>query len=168
MLDQLCPGFSLSDLEGRLHRLSDYRGRIVMLNFWSCDCPHSERTDAVISAWLEEWGGEIGFLPIASNANESPDALKKTARQRRLPVLLCDPNHRVADLFAAQTTPHVYVIDEAGRLRYRGAVDDVTFAQRQPARSFLREAVDALRAGAPPPVAETQPYGCAIIRHALE
>ncbi|MBK7316728.1 redoxin domain-containing protein [Candidatus Villigracilis affinis] len=47
-INQSAPDFELPDLDGNLHRLSHYRGRIVIVNFWSCECPHSERTDKAI------------------------------------------------------------------------------------------------------------------------
>jgi hypothetical protein len=58
----------------------------------------------------------------------------------------------------------VFVVDRDGILRYRGAVDDITFRQRQATRFFLREAVEALLAGRQPDVGETPAYGCAIVR----
>ncbi|HET6847059.1 MAG TPA: redoxin domain-containing protein [Anaerolineales bacterium] len=162
------PEFSLPDLTGRLHRLQDYRGRIVILNFWSCECPHAERTDLLLESWIASWGEDVVLLPIASNVNESTEALAAAASRRRLPVILVDQQHRVADLYEALTTPHVYLIDAQGLLRYSGAVDDVNFARRQPGRLFLQEAVQALRDGTSQPAPPTQPYGCIIVRHALE
>ena len=70
----------------------------------------------------------------------------------------------MADLFDAQTTPHVFVIDRDGILRYRGAVDDVTFRKRNPTRFFLDEAVEALLEGHLPALTESPAYGCAIVR----
>jgi hypothetical protein len=75
-----------------------------------------------------------------------------------------DANCFVADLYEAQTTPHVFVIDREGILRYRGAVDDVTFRQRTPARFFLDEAVEALLEGHVPALVESPAYGCTIVR----
>ena len=137
------PEFSLPDLDGRLHHLQDYRGRIAIVNFWSCECPHAVRTDALLTAWIASWGERVALLPIASNANESAPAMKAVAAEHGLPLVLVDGQHRVADLFEAQTTPHVFVIDSQGLLRYSGAVDDVNFRQRQPQRYFLRETVEA-------------------------
>ena len=70
----------------------------------------------------------------------------------------------MADAWGAQTTPHVFVVDEAGVLRYQGAVDDVTFRQREPKRFYVKEAVDALLAGRLPEIASTPAYGCTIVR----
>ena len=158
------PNFELPDLEGRLHRLSDYRGKIVILNFWSCECPHSERTDKAIMAMFVQWRDDVVMLSIAANRSENVEAVKTAANARRLPTVLLDANCSVADLYEAQTTPHVYVIDRDGILRYRGAVDDMTFRKRIPTRFFLDEAVESLLEGHLPALTESPAYGCTIVR----
>ncbi|MCE9645862.1 MAG: redoxin domain-containing protein [Chloroflexi bacterium] len=163
-INQPAPDFELPDLEGRLHRLRDQRGRIVIVNFWSCECPHSERTDKAILSMFVQWQDNVNMLSIASNRNETPEAVRTAAKTRRLPTVLMDAQCLVADLYEAQTTPHVYVIDRAGILRYRGAVDDVTFRNRTAARFFLNEAVESLLEGRLPAVSESPAYGCTIVR----
>lgn len=163
-IEKPVPNFELPDLDGRLHRLSDHRGRIVIVNFWSCECPHSARTDKAILAMFVQWQDDVTMMSIASNRNETPSALREAAETRRLPEVLYDADCRVADLFGAQTTPHVFVIDREGFLRYRGSVDDVTFRQRTPTRFFLDEAVESLLAGGSPLLTENPAYGCAIVR----
>ena len=163
-LNQPVPDFELPDLNGSTHRLSDHRGRIVIVNFWSCECPHSERTDKAILSMFVQWQDDVSMLTIASNRNESAEALKEVAESRRLPQVLHDADCAVANLFDAQTTPHVFVIDKDGILRYRGAVDDVTFRQRKPTRFFLDEAVESLLAGQLPTLTESPAYGCVIVR----
>jgi len=163
-LNKPAPDFTLPDLEGRIHILSDYRGKIVIINFWSAGCPHSERADKELVSFLDDWDERVVLLSIASNGNESPETLAATARRRGLRLVLSDPDHSVADRFDALTTPHVFVVDPAGILRYRGAFDDVSFRQRKPTRNFLREAVDALLAKGLPEVTEVQPFGCTIVR----
>jgi len=162
-IDQPAPDFELPDLDGNLHRLSHYRGRIVIVNFWSCECPHSERTDKAIIAMLMQWR-DVVMLSIASNRSENVDALKKAADARRLPTVLLDANCTAADLFEAQTTPHVFVIDREGILRYRGSVDDFTFRNRTPTRFYLDLAVESLLNGQLPALAESPAYGCTIVR----
>lgn len=163
-LNQPAPDFELPDLQDTLHRLGDFRGRIVIINFWSCECPHSERADGLLVKWLEEWGGEVELLSVAANRNESARSVEEAVRSRSLPTVLLDAEHVVADLYQAVTTPHVFVVDRDGILRYRGAVDDVTFRQRTAARFFLKEAVDALLEENLPALTETPAYGCAIVR----
>ncbi len=145
--------------------LGDYRGQIVVLNFWSAECPHAERTDRAIVACLPQWGEEVALLTIACNNNESEAIVASVARQRGLPVVLRDTDHSVVERYEALTTPHVFVLDRQGVLRYRGAVDDVSFRKRQASRSYLQEAVEALLKGRLPEIEETLPFGCAIVRY---
>ena len=85
------PDFELPDLEGRLHRLSDYRGKIVIVNFWSCECPHSERTDLAIVSMLAQWQ-DVVMLSIAANRSENVEAVKTAANARALPTVMLDAN----------------------------------------------------------------------------
>jgi peroxiredoxin len=158
------PNFSLPDLDGRTHSLADYRGRIVVINFWSAECPHAARTDMELLSYLPDWAERAVALTIASNANESPPLLRQTAAERGLSLVLHDARQQVADLYGAVTTPHVFVVDAEGILCYQGAFDDTSFRQRSPTRSFLRAAVEALLAGSHPAPDQTPPYGCAIVR----
>ncbi len=160
--------FELPDLNENPHRLSDYRGKIVIIDFWSCECPHSERADHALMAMFVQWAEDVVMLSIASNRSESSERIKEAAQSRRLPIVLIDAQQTVADLYEAQTTPHVFVVDRDGILRYRGAVDDVTFRQRKPTRFFLDEAVEALLDGHLPALTETPAYGCTIVREAVE
>jgi hypothetical protein len=144
--------------------LSQYLGRIVILNFWSAECPHSERTDHYLLSLLPGWEGKVVLLSIAANRNESAPVVEQAARARCLPTVLVDVQQVVSNRYGAVTTPQVFLVDRDGILRYRGAVDDVTFRQRQATRSFLREAVEALLSGRLPEVRETPAYGCAIVR----
>ncbi len=167
MINQPAPKFSLPDLQGKLHPLHAALGQIVILNFWSAECPHAARVDAELTGYLQSWGPGAMLLSIASNTNEPLDLLDQVAALRGLPVVLLDAEEKIADLYGALTTPHLFVIDVKGILRYQGAFDDVTFRQRTPTRHFLRDAVESLIAGALPSPAETQPYGCAIVRYPL-
>ena len=163
-LNQLAPDFELPNLNGQLHKLSDYRGKIVIVNFWSCECPHTERTDRSMMACLVQWGGEVEILSIASNRSESVSSLEEASKTRRLPWVLMDAEQVVADLYEAISTPHAFVVDRDGILRYRGAVDDVRFRQPKATRFYLEEAVEALLDGHLPTLDETPAYGCAIVR----
>jgi peroxiredoxin len=163
-INEMAPDFELPDLDGARHRLSEYRGRLVIVNFWSCECPHSERADHALMAMFVQWRANVMMLSIGSNRNEAIESMAAAARDRHLPLLLVDADGRVADLYEAQTTPHLFVIDRAGLLRYRGALDDVTFRQRKPTRFYLDEAVEALLESRSPAVAETPAYGCTVVR----
>ncbi len=111
-----------------------------------------------------QWKNDVSMLIIASNRSESAEDVANVSEARRLPTVLLDANCEVADMFEAQTTPHVFVIDRDGILRYRGAVDDVTFQQRVPTRFFLDLAVESLLEGHLPELTESPAYGCTIVR----
>ena len=134
------------------------------MNFWSAECPHSERADRSTMACLVQWGAEVELLSIAANRNEAAQMVEEAAKTRRLPQVLIDAENVVADLYQAQITPHVFVTDASGILRYRGAVDDVTFRQRKATRFYLEAAVEALLEGRSPELQETRAYGCTIVR----
>jgi peroxiredoxin len=158
------PDFSLYDLDGNLHSLSGLRGKVVIINFWSCECPHAARADTELMAYLKEWDKQVVLLPVAANANEPTDQLNRIANQRKLPLVLHDTQHQVADVYGAHTTPSLYVIDREGILRYQGAFDDVTFRQRTPTRFYLYDAVEAVLQGKIPYPDQTPSYGCTIVR----
>ena len=164
-INRPAPDFLLPDLDGNHHSLANWRGQIVVLNFWSAECPWSERCDRELLAYLPNWGDEVLLCSIASNANESPELLARLAVERSLPLVLIDSNQYAADLYQALTTPHLFVIDHRGLLRYHGAFDDVTFRRRSPSQFYLRQAVEALLAGRPPTPDYTEPTGCTIVRH---
>ena len=162
---QPAPGFSLPDLQGSLHHLEEARERILVLNFWSAECPWAERADRDVARLLGVWGEGVLLWTIASNSNEPAELLQRVSESRGLKPVLHDARQQVADLFGAQTTPHFFVLDQQGVLRYQGALDDVTFRQREPKIFYLHEAVQALLAGRLPEPAETPAYGCTIVRY---
>jgi peroxiredoxin len=158
------PNFALSDLSDNLHSLADYTGQIVILNFWSAECPWSTRADEVILGYMLKWREAVQYLPIASNMNENRELITSEAKSRTLSLLLQDEDLQVANLFGATTTPHLFVIDAEGILRYQGALDDVTFRQRTATLNYLEMAVEAIRSGLQPEPAITDSYGCTIVR----
>lgn len=160
------PGFRLKDLDGRIHTLDEIRGRVGLINFWSAECPHSERVDRALLPHLAAWGDRVAWLSIGANANEPVDLLRQTAARRGVPTVLLDPDHETADRYGAVTTPHYFLVDTQGILRYQGAFDDVSFRQRQPSRAYLVPAVEAVLGGREPDPAMTPAFGCTIVRYA--
>ncbi len=160
------PPFRLPDLDGGWHTLEGCRGRTAVVNFWSAECPWSERADQELLSRLRAWGEAVALLPVASNANEPPRLLREVSRARGLPPVLHDSDQSVADLYGATITPQLFVVDRLGVLRYQGAFDDRTFRRREPTRAYLFEAVEAVLAGRAPEPAQTDPYGCVLVREA--
>jgi peroxiredoxin len=158
------PKFQLSDLKSKLTSLYDMQGWIVVLNFWSAECVWCERVDHELTALLNPWKDQVKVLWIASNANESHELIEKVAIERNLPTVLLDTHQVVANLYGAQTTPHFFVVDANGKLRYQGAWDDITFRQRVAKQVYLPQVVEALRYNREPAVTQTPPYGCVLVR----
>ena len=163
-LHQPAPDFSLFDLDGNPHSLSDYRGGIVIINFWSAECPHAARVDLSLLPLVNDWDGKVHLLQIASNGNEPIEMLKEAADERGAHPILHDPNHKVADIYEATNTPHIFILDGEGLLRYQGAYDDVAFRQRTPTRNYALEAVETLLKGGRPEVTDVPPFGCTVVR----
>jgi peroxiredoxin len=156
------PAFELPDINGDVHRLRDQLGRTLVLNFWSVECPWSARADPPVNAAAQRAAAEV--WTIACCHGESLEDLRRAAQERGLKTILLDPDQSVADLYRASATPHVFLIDALGILRYQGAPDDTGFGFRPATRSYLEEALTALKAGRVPDPAETPARGCAIVR----
>ncbi len=164
LVGSLAPGFILNDLDGSPHALQDYSGRIVLIAFWSAECPWVERVDSLLQPLLAAWGPDVVYLPIASNANESPAQIRRAAQARALSPVLWDDRSQVAAAYDAQITPEFFILDREGVVRYQGAFDDINFRQRTPTRGYVQEVVAALLAGRLPDTDFTAPYGCTVVR----
>jgi peroxiredoxin len=159
--------FELMAIDHGSYRLSQYRGQVVVIVFWSAECPVSAEYDAYFNGLLDRHSdARVAVLGIDSNVNHNQGEIAKAIVKRsvRFPVFR-DADSSIADRFGALTTPHVYIVDVAGRLAYEGAVDDRTFRQPEATVNYVDQALAALLDGATPSVTQTQPYGCTIVRN---
>jgi peroxiredoxin len=163
-IGEMAPDFELRDGFGKRYSKAGMQGHIGVLNFWSAECDWCRRVDAELVSKLNQWDNQVVVWWIASNTNEGLGLITQTAVERRIPCVLIDADHRVADLYGAQTTPHFFIIDGEGRLRYQGAWDDITFRQRNATRNHVSEAIDALLANRDIQLPQTPAYGCTIVR----
>ncbi|MCC6904307.1 MAG: redoxin domain-containing protein [Anaerolineae bacterium] len=162
------PDFALPDvLSGSTASLRDFAGKIVVLKFWSVECPWCSHHDAYLVEQAPLWAREgIRLVLINSNANETPEQMRAKASEiglRCVPILH-DEGNVVADQYGALTTPHLFIAGPDGRLLYRGAMDDRTFRQRTASVNYLERVLDALKSGQPAPYEAVPPYGCTIVR----
>ncbi len=162
---EIAPVFQLADLSGRTYRLDNSLNQIVVLNFWSAQCEWCERVDRELLIQMDQWKERVSLWCIASNSNESEGLIEEVAWQRGISPVLLDKKHKVGDMYGAQTTPHFYVVDEMGILRYQGSWDDITFRQRVATQAYVQQAVEALIQGKQPEISQTPPYGCALVRY---
>ncbi|MFH1570498.1 MAG: thioredoxin family protein [Gemmatimonadota bacterium] len=168
LVGQPAPTFELVDADGQAHRLADYRGRIVVLEWTNQTCPfvmrhYREGTMKQLRAAYPD--SQVAWLAINTTHNNTPEQTRSWSVGQGIvyPTLL-DADGAVGQLYEARTTPHMFVIDGAGILRYDGAIDDdPTGSKPAPERvQYVRECLDALLAGQTPPHTTTRPYGCSV------
>jgi peroxiredoxin len=169
------PDFSLTDTHGRTHRLSEYRGKIVVLEWYNPDCPFvgkHYRSGNMQQLQKEYTAKGVVWLTVDSSAaGEQGNYPAETLNQISNKVgavrtaLLLDPDGNVGHAYGAKTTPDMYIIDSKGSLVYRGAIDNkrsTNEADVKTATNYVRQALDAVLAGKSVPVSATQPYGCTV------
>jgi peroxiredoxin len=173
--DAEAPNFTLPDVAGGTHSLSSYRGRYVVLEWFNYDCPfvrkHYGRGNMqMLQKKFTDEG--IVWLAICSSApgkqgHYAPEQMARMAWERNVAstAILLDPDGKVGRLYAAKTTPHMFVIDPEGRVIYQGAIDSV--ASTDPgdipgAINYVQAALDAVKAGKPVEKKVTAPYGCSV------
>ena len=115
------PGFELPDMDGEQHALRDYRGKVVLLNFWATWCPPCRREMPALERLYQQLG-EDGLVVLAINQWEDPDhVFAYTGELNVFPTfpILFDPDSRVSEDFGVKGLPTSFLLDQEGRLRYR-------------------------------------------------
>src|SRR5205085_12701265 len=169
------PSFSAPDIAGKTVRLDNYAGKIVVLEWTNDGCPFvGKHYDSGNMQALQQKYTAAGvvWLTIASSAPGEQgyvtpaEAKSDLARWRAAPTdFLLDPDGVVGRLYDARATPHMVVIDRAGRVAYMGAIDDTPstrLADVKTAHNYVAAALDATAAGQPVTTASTRAYGCSI------
>ena len=161
---------TLTDIDGKKHRFGDYKDKLVVVDFWSINCPWSIKAEPKLLALHEEYREKgVVFLAINSNKTEHDwdaenpfEEIEKYVRKNEItyPILI-DKNNVVADQFGGLTTPHLYVINK-GVIAYNGGLDDNPGGE--PENEYLRTALDEILAGKAVTTAKTKPKGCSIKR----
>jgi peroxiredoxin len=168
-IGELAPGLELPDTEGRIHTLPDAGEASATVVMWTCNhCPYALGWHERLVQVAREYGPRgVGFLAVNSNDAEryprdSLEAMRQRVRDEDWPFpYLHDESQSAAREWAAQVTPHLYVLDGELRIRYEGAPDGDHMNESENA-AWLREALDALLAGDDPQRAATDPVGCSI------
>jgi peroxiredoxin len=168
------PEFEAKDINGRTHKLSDYKGKIVVLESYNLDCPFCAnhfKTGAMQE--LQDWATSKGIVWLLvdsagkqSGSYRDPAAAKKEWDDLKIKATAWIDDHsgKVGRLYGMKTTPHMFVIDKNGVLAYQGAIDDRPEPEGDPrkARNYVREAVSKLLKGEKVEVTQTKSYGCGV------
>jgi peroxiredoxin len=159
---------TLTDIYGKAHTLGQYRGKIVFIHFWSIVCPYERLAEPKCVEMQKQFGDKVVEIAINANQRElQPDSnpphanLRDHAEKAALNFIVAvDPGNKLTDLFGATNTPHCFVIDRDGTLRYAGALDDDPRGQKkEQATPYVKNAIESLLAGNPVAVSTTRPYG---------
>jgi peroxiredoxin len=162
------------DINGKTVKLSDYKGKIVVIESYNSDCPfcNNQYTTGAMQELQSDLASKSVVWLIVNSVNpnnpshRTPDQTKKEMADKKIVATawLDDNSGTVGHLYGMKTTPHMFAVDKDGTLAYAGAIDDKPTPNHDPktARNYVREVVDALLAGKPVTVAETKPYGCSV------
>ncbi len=161
------PAFTLADTVGNEVSLSDFEGKIVVLEWLNPDCPFVQRhyKAGTMKNLATKYDGEgVVWLTINSTNYMDGAANAKFKAENDLPyTILVDQSGEVGHLYDAKTTPHMYIIDGTGTLIYIGAIDDDPRGNKgEPAVNYVAVALDEVLAGSAVTTAETKPYGCSV------
>jgi AhpC/TSA family len=175
LIGAAAPAFTLTDSNGRTLSLADFKGKTVVLEWTSHECPYVGKhyRGNNMQALQKKWTGQgVVWLSVISSAPGQPgyvspqQANKLTAGRGAAPTaVLFDPTGKVGHAYGARTTPHMYVINGEGALVYKGGIDDQPTARLQDlkiARNFVDQALSEISQDQPVSVTTSRAYGCSI------
>ena len=173
LVGKQAPAFTLKDYAGKEHKLADYKGKIVVLDWFNYGCPvvkaYYQKKEFVASMNAALVGQkDVVWLSVNSSApgkeGGDPDELKEAAAGfGKTNLVLADPTGATGHAYGATATPTVYVIDQKGKVIYAGAFDEADSPKDAPKGTNLAiAAVKAARSGKAPAVASKKPFGCSV------
>ena len=172
---QPAPDFTLQDASGKPVRLSDFKGKTVVLEWTNPGCPFVRKHyDSGNMGGTQKLAREQGAVWLSVNSTEkaSSDYLEPARlsawlkeRQGLASAVLMDEDGRVGRLYDAKTTPHMYIVNAQGTLVYAGAIDSIPSARPtdiDKASNHVKAALADMAAGKPIGTPVTRAYGCSI------
>ncbi|HVF63313.1 MAG TPA: thioredoxin family protein [Casimicrobiaceae bacterium] len=169
------PEFTLNDASGKAIRLADLRGKTVVLEWTNPECPFVQKhyVSKNMQGLQKEYAAKDVVWLSVNSTSKSHSEFKTPAQMLKWmgdhgaaqSAILLDDTSNVGRLYAARTTPHMFVIDRDGKVVYAGAIDDkrsANPADAKTANNFVRAALTETLAGKPVTTASTQPYGCSV------
>lgn len=171
----VAPEFTLKDTTGTEHKLSDFKGKYVVLEWTNHGCPfvvkhYKEGHMQALQETMTDKG--IVWLVVNSNApgkqgHVTPDQGNKQIEDKgiKATAVLLDPDGTVGRAYDARVTPHMYVIAPDGKLIYQGAIDSIpstNVSDNEKAENYVQAAYMAHKNGKPVETPTTKPYGCGV------
>lgn len=175
---EAAPEFSLQGSDGKTYKLSDFKGKIVVLEWFNKDCPFVRKfynSNTMQGLQKDATAKGVVWLTVSSSAVGKegfmkPEEINKYRTEKSLAstAVLTDANGTVGKLYGAKTTPHMFVINKDGKVAYQGAIDDKPSANPKElagATNYVTAAITALTTegkASAIKVSSTTPYGCAV------
>lgn len=171
---QPAPDFTLSDTAGKAVKLSQYKGKPVLLEWNNPGCPFVRKHyNGNMQALQKEFVAQgVVWLAINSTRDDSADHMSPaqlarwmTDKQASPTATLMDEAGTVGHAYAARVTPHMVIVNAQGLLVYAGAIDSIPSARVadiEKATNYVRQGLDELLAGKPLTTPTSQAYGCSI------
>jgi peroxiredoxin len=172
---QSAPDFTLRDVGGKPVKLSDYRGKHVVLEWTNPGCPYVRKhynSGNMPATQKDAVDKGVVWLSINSTEKSAYDYMEPTKlvawqkeRKAQASAVLLDEEGTAGKAYGARTTPHMYIVDPQGRLIYAGGIDSIPSSDPddiKKAVNYVRQGLDEALAGKPVSMATTRPYGCSI------
>jgi|YelNatPaOPRAMG01_1025707.scaffolds.fasta_scaffold86902_2 hypothetical protein len=169
------PDFTGIDANGKSHTLSDYQGKIVVLEWLNHECPfvqkhynsgHMQKLQKDYTSKGIIWFSVISSAPGKQGYCTPEQALALTKEKEAAPTaVLLDPEGKIGRLYEAKVTPHMFIIDQKGILVYNGAIDNIRSTNLEDipkATNYVEQALEEILAGKEVSVKTSQPYGCTV------
>jgi len=169
------PDFTATDSNGRVHKLSEYQDKFVVLEWTNRGCPYTQKhyNSGNMQRLQREWTSRgVIWLTVISSAPGKQGYVKaaeENAYEKQVnaapTAVLLDPTGVLGRLYDAKTTPHMFIIDPKGILIYNGAIDDrptTELADVKGAKNYLSLALEEASTGKPVSIPTTRPYGCSV------
>lgn len=172
-LGKPAPDFTLTDQDGKSVKLSDAKGKIVVLEWYNKDCPFVKKhyKSGNMTGLQKKYGKKgVVWYEVATSAEGKEGHLTAAEAKAQMKGLsskgiLLDEKGEVGHLYGAKTTPHMFVVNKEGNLVYMGGIDDkpsTDQADIKGAKNFVAAALDETLAGKPVSTPSSRPYGCSV------
>lgn len=172
---KVAPEFTALNSNGKSVKLSDYKGKVVVLEWLNYGCPFVQKhyKSKNMQELQQKYTGEgVVWLSVISSAKGKQGHVTAAQAEKdrkeygsKASGVILDETGKLGKLYGAETTPHMFVISPKGVLTYQGAIDDKVSTELEDAKtakSYLVPAIDAAKSEKAPAVAQVKAYGCSV------
>jgi peroxiredoxin len=164
------PDFTIKSFDGKTVKLADYKGKIVVLEWFNFECPycmsHYGQKKTMVELANKYKDKNVVWLAVNSTSHITVEKNKEFVAQQKLPYPILDDRAGVVGrAYGAQTTPHIFIISPAGNIVYNGAIDNAPMGKTPEGEAYVNyvdKALAELAAGKAVTTANTKPYGCTV------